>query len=1516
MHKIARYSYNTLRTVLVTSLLLVILLFALSYLALSIPSVQDRICHQGEQMLSEYLGTPVSIGRVSVKPFDQVTLNDVFVPDQKGDTLLMVDKLGAGISLYDLVANQRLVFTYAELLGLEGHITRPDKQSDTNLQFIIDKLKPKGDELPKPFDVQVQSVVLRNCNITYDVLDQPLKPNRFDPNHIVLHNLRADVSLPHLRNDDFDIQIKRLSLDEHSGFSIKQFAAHAVITQNHLVVKDIQLDLPNSTINLGDVRMEYSALNQLGKELPKMVHEVNIANSTVSPSDFRAFVPQLAAFDEQLQLTAAVRGNAEHLSFPMFKLNNSSNSLVADLSGHVSGMKNMRTLAFDLPHCNIRVQRNILDNIASAIPSMSPQVHGILSRCESLDVDASLSGTAQHIHFQGNVATALGDMTLAGAFQNASGNTYFQGHVATSQFSLGRLIDKQPLLGQVALNSDVDASLQGKQLDGMLKGHVDYIDFKGYRYHDITANITAKGKDIEGDLLVNDPAGHVELDGKAHIDDGQSHYDFVANVSNLKLNRLDLVDKLPIDDLSFVAEVAIQGDRIDNVTGTMDLKGINLIKGEKALNIDYVSVNADNASSPQHIRLDSPIIEGELNGSYDFATLVPSIKTMLSETFPQVFGQYNHKYSSRRPNDLNFSFRVIPNEDLQAFVNTPVKLLYNTTLDGQLCESSRSFELNLNVPYLLQGNKNIIERTRLTAQLDSVTHKMNLQAQTTIPSKKGKINVVLGVDGRNDSIATNLAWRIDRERDFSGSIDMLAKLARNPDQKIRADVDINPTQIVFNDTIWYMQSGKVTIDDGVVDVYNLSGQNENQYVRINGRVSKNPDDMLCLQLNDISLDYVFETLNIDNVDFGGRATGDFYASDLFSKTPRLMTPNLHVDDLSYNNAVMGDADIQSEWLNEEKGVSLKAHLEQDNGCESNIDGGIYIADDSLHLTFDTERVNVAFLQPFMSAFTSEVQGEVSGHAVLLGDFHNINLYGDILVDTLKFKLDYTNVYYTCSGDSVHIVPNLIKFNNVHIHDREGHSAQFDGWLKHDSFHEPVFNFSVTNAHDLLCYDTNPAINHVWYGTVYGNGGAFVTGEPGVVNVKVNMETAPNSKFTFVLSDSQEASEYNFITFHDRTVRPVEDDDVSILQQDTIPELVRQLTAQAQANEASPTHYNIDLQGDITPDAQLIIVMDPVGGDQIKAHGTGNMRMTYNDADELTMFGKYILEKGNYNFTLQDIIIKDFTIKEGSSISFQGDPYAAMLDIEAVYSLVANLRDLDESFANDKEITRTNVPVHALLRAKGIMSEPDISFDLDFPTLTTDAYRKVKSIISTDEMMNQQIVYLLAINRFFTPDYMNTTDRGNELTSVASSTISSQLSNILGKMSENWTISPNFRSDKGDFSDMEVDLALSSQLLNNRLLFNGNFGYRDNTYNTRSSNFIGDFDIEYLLNSRGTLRLKAYNRFNDQSYYVRNALTTQGVGLVWKHDFNNPFEFMRKKHKAISDTLPDAMPADTVSVKSH
>ena len=102
-------------------------------------------------------------------------LERVNIPDQQGDSLFAIDKLGAGLSLFNLLTQGRLVFTYGEIIGLHGRITRPDKDSPTNMQFLIDAFKPKPDQPPKPFDLKIFNVVMRKCDVRYDVLSEPVK---------------------------------------------------------------------------------------------------------------------------------------------------------------------------------------------------------------------------------------------------------------------------------------------------------------------------------------------------------------------------------------------------------------------------------------------------------------------------------------------------------------------------------------------------------------------------------------------------------------------------------------------------------------------------------------------------------------------------------------------------------------------------------------------------------------------------------------------------------------------------------------------------------------------------------------------------------------------------------------------------------------------------------------------------------------------------------------------------------------------------------------------------------------------------------------------------------------------------------------------------------------------------------------------------------------------------------------------------------------------------------------------
>ena len=271
----------------------------------------------------------------------------------------------------------------------------------------------------------------------------------------------------------------------------------------------------------------------------------------------------------------------------------------------------------------------------------------------------------------------------------------------------------------------------------------------------------------------------------------------------------------------------------------------------------------------------------------------------------------------------------------------------------------------------------------------------------------------------------------------------------------------------------------------------------------------------------------------------------------------------------------------------------------------------------------------------------------------------------------------------------------------------GNTATLNGKITHKNFKEASFDFSFTDIHNLLGFNTTERQNPIWYGKVFASGSAFVRGRPGFVNLDINVAASPSSSFTFTLSDQQEASEYTFITFTDKRKEKEEAE----LEKAT-PEFLKKLNRE-QAQAANPSIFSMNLQADINPGIAITLVMDPNGGDKIRATGNGNLRLEYASDRDMKMFGSYTVEEGHYNFTLQDIIMRDFTIKQGGSISFHGDPMSANVDLSAAYSLNANLQDLDESFAQDKELNRTVVPVNALLnQAAKIVSADQVAKRLE------------------------------------------------------------------------------------------------------------------------------------------------------------------------------------------------------------
>ena len=552
---------------------------------------------------------------------------------------------------------------------------------------------------------------------------------------------------------------------------------------------------------------------------------------------------------------------------------------------------------------------------------------------------------------------------------------------------------------------------------------------------------------------------------------------------------------------------------------------------------------------------------------------------------------------------------------------------------------------------------------------------------------------------------------------------------------------------------------------------------------------------------------------------------------------------------------------------------------QTDAIWTDVEGYIYPMGEKqgLSLNFDATNLDLAMLHPFVDAFSSTIEGKGYGKIRLFGSFSKPTFEGNIFVQNGRIGVDILHTDYTFS-DSIYVYPSSIQGKNIAIYDKDGHNGILNFSINHTFLKDISFDVNV-QTRNLLVYDASERINPKIYGTVYGDGNIQIDGTEKFVSAQAQIRSNPKTAVGFNFINNNEVDNYDFIVFRD----PVLSSDTAGLE---LPSGI--LSTNSAENG---TEYQISCMIEITPEANIELIMDPESGDKIKGNGSGVIRVEYGSKTDLAMYGGYTIQNGTYNFSLQQLIRKDFQLGDGSRVDFSGDPLEAVLNLNAVYTLTANVEDLEQRLAN--ESFRSSVPVNCILNLNGRLQNPDITFDMKFPNSTSELERQVKSVINTDEMMMRQIIYLLVLNRFYTPDYSQGAYT-NEFNRMASSALSAQLSSLLNSLTDKVQIGTNIRARQDGITDTEVEMLLSSQLLDNRLLFNGNFGYKNSYMLTNT--FIGEFDLEYKLIPSGEIRLKAYNHANDMYQYTKKSQTRQGVGLMYNKDFNNLAELFRRRNR--------------------
>lgn len=1471
--------------------------------------------------LSDLLNTRVTIGRINIGLLNRIIIDDVLLDDQDEQEMLKVTRLSAKFDIMPFFKG-KISISSVQLFGFNINLQKKTPDSPPNFKFVLDAFA-SNDTVKKDnsLDLRINSILIRRGRMAYHVLSEEETPGKFNAKHVQLQNIIANISLKALSKDSINLGIKRLSLDEKvSGFSLKKMSLKLVANSRQTSIDNFAIELPETSLKLDTIHLIYDSLKAFDRFTEQVRFSFRTLPSQITLKDISPFLPALSHFKEPISLDMEVKGTVNQLTCSHLEI--TADNRQFRLKGDVALQ--------DLSHPQDAYVFGTLSELTATtrgvgflVRNLSHDYNGVppvLERLGNVSFRGEVSGYFTDIVTYGQLHTDLGgvNMDLKLSSDKSKGLFAYSGAVKTTDYKLGKLLANEQL-GEITFNLDVHGRHVTDRLPVVeLKGLIASVDYSRYRYENITLDGEYKQGGFNGKVALDDPNGSIYLNGDVNVSSRIPTFNFQAIINKLRPHDLNLTSKYPDTEFSLKLRANFTGGSVDEMIGEINVDSLEFMSPEKQYFMNNMNIRASKQNNENQLRLTSEFLTASVEGKFQYHTLPASILNIMRKYVPSLI--LPPKKPIETHNNFQFDIHIYNTDILSTIFDIPLTVYTHSTLKGYFNDPLQRLRVEGYFPRL-QYKNNFIESGMILCENPS--DHIRARVRLTNLKKKGAVNLSLDAQAKDDNISTTLNWGNSAAVTYSGQLAAVAKFLRTEGEKplLKAMVEVKPTDIILNDTLWQIHPSQVVVDSGKVDVNNFYFSHQDRYVRINGRLSDNPQDSVKVDLKDINMGYVFDIASIsDDVNFEGDATGTAYASGVFKKP--VMNTRLFIKNFSLNQGRLGDLNIYGEWDNENRGIRLDASIKDISMTPSRVTGIIHPLkpESGLDLNIEANELNLKFLEHYMKSIANDIKGRATGKVHFYGKFKGLNLDGAVMTDA-SMNFDILNTHFAIK-DTILLAPTGLTFNNIHISDMEGHSGRMNGYLHFQHFKNLNYRFEI-QANNMLVMNTKESTDMPFYGTVYGTGNALLTGNAiQGLDVNVAMTTNRNSIFTYINGSVASATSNQFIKFVDKTPRRTIQDSIQIIS------YYEQLQQKRQeAEEEQKTDIRLNILVDATPDATMKIIMDPVAGDYISGKGTGNIRTEFYNKGDVKMFGSYQINQGVYKFSLQEVIRKDFVIKNGSTITFNGAPLDANLDIQASYTVnSASLNDLipEES---SSIIQQPNVKVNCIMNLSGILVRPTIKLGIELPNERDEVQTLVRNYISTEEQMNMQILYLLGIGKFYTEDARNN-QNSNVMSSVLSSTLSGQLNNALSQVFEtnNWNIGTNLSTGDKGWTDMEVEGILSGQLLNNRLLINGNFGYRDNPM--ANTNFVGDFEAEWLINRSGDIRLKAYNETNDR-YYTKTNLTTQGVGIMYKKDFNkwsdlffwNKWKLRNKrkqkeKSKQQTDSIGNTNTAKSVLKRQH
>jgi hypothetical protein len=1475
--KILKFNSLPIKTIKRTlwGFLIVVILLALIVFSIRLRSVQTWVVNRILAGIEQKYDGKISVGKVLVRWPHRIELDHILILDRLNDTLLFSPSISLSVNKLDLDKN-RLSLGKVIIEDPVVHV-RQLPSGQMNHEILLEALA-SGDStaVSKPFSLTAGNIVLRKGVFQYRMFGAIAKPGQVQWDNLLFTNIELAVKQFELDGQNVKAVIDQLSFNELSGFSLNKFSARLVVDSKGIRTENLVLMTGNSRIE----SVSASAMgiwNQKGVQDELFLDVVLGVKTYLGPADLILLSGVDTGINTPMEISGVFNGSLKNARLLYARVNwPDLISFDGDLLYNYPGK--LQEAFFDLKtrSLNLNMSNLVRDLLSGQIPDFQLTVPDALANLDIITYAGIFTGTFENFITTGN--WSINNNEFATNLQVNKNKPFkgfnFKGTLAATGLNPDLWV-KEPIgLSELEFYVDVDGVWDGeKSVTALIIGEASQFSYSGYTFQHLAINGQVSQNQFDGLLNLRDPNLVLDLEGQFDFSQDLPVIDFNLLLYKADLYALKLVKNDTISTLQVNMRGSFTGKDIDEIDGEIKVLNSSYTNSNGTLPVSELTLSAIPELGRRKIILSSEFLDARVVGSVHIDDLVDQAKSLVARFVPAIT-----ETQPARPEHLNdFAFNIqIKNAAPVTKVLLPsFQFKDNTRLAGFYKAENQTISIEGASPQFVSNGSQFTEFDLLvqtkgdSLMLFGKMDKIQLDRNTIFEAINLNASLV------NNQLNALLNWNEAGKTGTRGTIGCIGTMSQSEDGQLKGVIRFPSAEIVYNDSTWKLNPFQILADRDKIRIDHFVLAHGDEMIDINGSISNIPSDTLHVGFNNVNLKTLSSVVGSDDFVLQGRLTGAASFFDLRNKG--MFLTEARIDSLSINGQPMGHTTLSSRSAGSGEPLLMDILIQRGAIKTLILKGEYNPANNKLDFDLHVDKLRMDIANPFVNDDLRDVKGLATGHVKISGTRNEPLINGEILMQKASFIVDYLNsrFYFT---HKVVISPDAFSITGLDMQDEEGNHAYVTGAVRHNKFNNIRLDLDMSFK-DFLLLNEIESRNMGYWGRGYCTGVGSIKGELRTLVIDVSARSSSRTKFFIPVYTQNEARKIDFVTYVEK---PKEETDVDLL------DFSVDRKKGYEVNLYGAT-VNIDL--DVTPDAEVQLIFDSKVGDLIHATGSGNLRVFIPPTSGWTLNGDYTIDQGDYQFTIQNMPVKKLQIEPGATLKWTGEVSNAELDINAVYRTKASLYDLLQDESNPDLTQRIPVECHLLM--SGFLQMPALDYAIVLPPSSNDIARTQLQNLSREEV-SRQVISLLLLNRFTPLQGTGTGSAGryeNAGLATATEVFSNQLNYWLSQITKDFDVGFNYRPGDQLTSD-EVEVALSAPFLNNRMNINinGNYDVRPSTSNT--SQLVGDVEVEYKIKQSGKVRMKAFTRANDHLLY-EYAPYSHGVGIFYREEFDTFKDLLQK-----------------------